>query len=273
MPFGCGQCLPCRISRRRLWTHRLILETFAHKASSFVTLTYDKEHLPAGNTLVPRDVELWLMRVRKKIYPRKIRYYLVGEYGDETQRPHYHVALFGLGIDDRDLIHDTWGKGHILVGDLNKDSAQYIVGYVTKGMTKWKDSRLNGRYPEFARMSRKPGIGAHAVAVIVSSLSKVLGTSLTVKDIPFVLSHGNRKMPLGRYLRRLIREQLKISEADAKAETALSFSLEMCELFKDAFRDQENLSSSMTAILVKRKMGELLNIESRYKIHRRKGKL
>lgn len=45
-----------------------------------------------------RDAQLWLKRLRKKIskyYPNeKIRYYIVGEYGTESLRPHWHCLLF-----------------------------------------------------------------------------------------------------------------------------------------------------------------------------------
>ena len=96
--YGCGQCLPCRVNRRRIWTHRVLLEAIKSSESSFITLTYDDENLPENGSLCPSHVRDWLKRIRKKVEPRKLRYFLVGEYGDETKRPHYHVALFGVGV-------------------------------------------------------------------------------------------------------------------------------------------------------------------------------
>jgi len=170
VPAGCGQCMPCRINRRRLWTHRMMLESYKHAENSFLTLTYDDEHLPARGSLDPSHTQKWLKRFRKAIAPRKVRFYLVGEYGDQSQRPHYHAALFGVGPDGivvnneycsvPDIVSRTWGKGHVMLGSLTSASAQYICGYVTKKMTSKFDPRLNGRYPEFARMSRRPGIGS-----------------------------------------------------------------------------------------------------------------
>ena len=57
--FGCGQCMACRINRRRIWTHRIMLEALVSPSASFLTLTYNKENLPDGGTLAPpyRDWE------------------------------------------------------------------------------------------------------------------------------------------------------------------------------------------------------------------------
>ena len=96
--FGCGQCLPCRIVKRRIWTHRIMLEAQMHEKCSFLTLTYDPENEPPGRTLDPDDVQLWMKRFRERLrseYGIFVRQYLIGEYGDETQRPHYHSAPFG----------------------------------------------------------------------------------------------------------------------------------------------------------------------------------
>lgn len=42
---SCGQCLPCRVKYRRLWTHRCLLEQRMHSDSSFLTLTYSDEKM------------------------------------------------------------------------------------------------------------------------------------------------------------------------------------------------------------------------------------
>ena len=106
MPVGCGQCLPCRINKRREWTFRLELEASLHEHNSFVTLTYADQFLPEDGSVNPRHTQLWLKRLRKVLDPRKVRFFLCGEYGDQTFRPHYHACLFGVGLDDAHLDRD-----------------------------------------------------------------------------------------------------------------------------------------------------------------------
>lgn len=238
--------MPCRINRRRMWTHRIILEGLCHVQSSFVTLTYSDEHLPRLEnglaTLRSRDLVLFLKRLRKGMDAcqsalevgerKKVRYFAVGEYGDLSLRPHYHLALFGWphcrkGVsffDQRYLrccascnqIMDAWGLGHVQVGMLTVDSAGYIAGYVTKKMTRKNDERLHGREPEFARMSRVPGIGADALWEVSDGLLKYdLVAPAGEGDVPASLRHGRKMLPLGRYLRGKLREYVgKDSGAD-----------------------------------------------------------
>lgn len=209
--YGCGQCQPCRINRRRLWTHRLLLEARLHEFSSFWTLTYDEDHFPADGSLRPKHTQDWLKRLRKHLGPtRPIRYYLVGEYGDETWRPHYHAALFGVSRFESDSVSCTWGLGFSYGGDLTPESAQYIAGYVTKKMTSHEDPRLGNRYPEFARMSLRPGIGAGATQHIADALNDTQGAAAIGRDgdVPASLLHGRSRLPLGRYLRRRLRGDL-----------------------------------------------------------------
>lgn len=197
-----------------------MLESLMHGDNCFVTLTYDDEHLPKGGSLAPSEVQQWLKRFRSALEPRKIRYYLVGEYGDTTQRPHYHVAVFGYpkclyGLSrysrerkdccpNCDTVRDTWGRGNVYVGSLETQSAQYVAGYVTKKMTRKDDPRLKGRYPEFARMSLRPGIGADAMHEVASVFMQFNLEDLQ-GDVPSSLRHGSRLLPLGRYLRRKLR--------------------------------------------------------------------
>lgn len=96
--YGCGQCMPCRCNRRREWQTRIMLESALWEENAFITLTYREECISRSScglsTLVPQDVQRWLKRVRKKRSPEPLRFYLVGEYGDVTERPHYHAILF-----------------------------------------------------------------------------------------------------------------------------------------------------------------------------------
>lgn len=250
MRFGCGQCLPCRINRRRLWTHRMMLEATQHHASSFVTLTYSTENLIYVDTeadsvfrgygvfrrgvtqpsLHVPDLQDWVRSVRAIVrglfqgQSPVIRYYGVGEYGDQSFRPHYHVALFGLGPEFEEVFVKAWGKGLVHVGELNKDSAAYCAGYVTKKMTSSKDGRLCGRYPEFARMSLKPGIGAGAMQSVGRALESEAGAAEVARlgDVPTQLRHSGKLYPLGRYLARRLRREVGLSEKPPARRQELS---------------------------------------------------
>lgn len=215
VPFGCGQCLPCRINRRRLWSWRMFLESLTAKDSCFVTLTYSPEKLPTNGSLVPSHVRDWLKRLRHHVSPDTVRFFLVGEYGDQSERPHYHAALFGVGVPHATLIQKTWGFGFVHVAEFNQLTSQYIAGYVVKKMTGPSDPRLRGRHPEFARMSRRPGIGAPGMAIVGEQLFGPAGVAEFQKtgDVPHKLMMGRKSIPLGRYLRRVLREAIGMPDS------------------------------------------------------------
>jgi len=202
--------------------------------TAFVTLTYDEDNLPAGGTLVPKHLTDFLKRIRfaQDKLGRRLRYYAVGEYGDDSERPHYHLALFGIpscryirtrhsqrlhktkaGIyccDACSAIQRHWPYGGADVGTLERASASYICGYVTKKLTDTNDFRLGGRHPEFARMSRHGGgLGAGAIPDIADRLLRLPPAFLAaMPDVPRALRHGGKPYPLGRYLTRLLRKQI-----------------------------------------------------------------
>jgi hypothetical protein len=174
----CGRCGACRHNRRSQWTFRLIQEAKDHTYKWFTTLTYDEDHVPYNeivdehgeihqvHTLRKRDLQLFIKRLRKNqdayckandLPQHKIRYYAVGEYGSNTFRPHYHLILFNVLPR---VIHDQtiWGKGFTKTYPL-EDGAMH---YVTKYHVNKHQSDENDPYdPEFALMSRRPGIGAN----------------------------------------------------------------------------------------------------------------
>jgi hypothetical protein len=92
-----------------------------------------------------------------------------------------------------------------MVGTLEEKSAAYIAGYVLKKIlcTPCDTSRV----PPFARMSLKPGIGAGAIPDVASVMMQ-LKLEEKLSDVPGGLRHGNNIWPLGRYLRRLLRQQV-----------------------------------------------------------------
>lgn len=267
--------MPCRITRRRLWTHRMLLEQMKSADSCFVTLTYSEENIPDGATLNPEDPRNWLKKLRKSLGDLRIRYFLVGEYGEQSDRPHYHAALFGIGTEYTGLIDEKWGLGFTYTGDLTKDSAQYVAGYVTKKMTKHDDPRLNGRYPEFARMSLRPGIGATATEEIAAVLQTDFGLNTVVRDhdVPMSLNCGRRAMPLGRYLRRKIREKIG-HEPTIKEEAIAIFEDKMQKLYEETFAEKQTTERykkmSVKEILLDKNQQKVLNQESKMKVYSKK---
>lgn len=173
--IACGQCIGCRLERSRQWAVRCVHENKMHDVSCFVTLTYDDDHLPNGGTLVKRDLQLFMKRLRKS-RDEKIRFYACGEYGDRTNRPHYHLLLFGCHFPDRRLrkrsaggndcydsaeLAGLWPAGQNLIGEVTFESAAYVARYVMKKVTgEYAEWHYGGREPEFTLMSRRPGIGA-----------------------------------------------------------------------------------------------------------------
>lgn len=266
----------CRFNRRRLWAHRMILEAVVHPTATFLTLTYNDENLPDAGSLVPRDVTLFLKRLRFALPGRTIRYFLVGEYGDESERPHYHAALYNVGYEDYAAIQDAWPHGFVYLGDLTWDSASYIAGYVTKKMTSKNDERLQGRYPEFARMSLRPGIGALSVVQVAEALQNKHGWDeiLRTGDVPVSLRHGRKDMPLGRYLRMKMREALEWEDTGAQDNGMEAFkkSAEMLTLYQNYLIGSER--HTPFAVLQERKRQQrLLNREVRQQIYQKKGSI
>ena len=111
------------------------------------------------------DIQGFIKRLRKN-YKQKIRYYAVGEYGTITERPHYHIILYGIGQSDSERISKAWRHkkstpyGITYIGDCNDYSIVYAVKYHINYRTK-KDFEIRGdtREPEFSLMSKKPPLG------------------------------------------------------------------------------------------------------------------
>lgn len=295
--YGCGRCMPCRVQRRRLWGHRIMLETYLQKDNAFLTLTYNDTWVPrnaAGEQILePRHLQLYMKRLRKELHPTRIRFYGVGEYGGKSLRPHYHVILFnaptckngqtkeglrGFPMPSQccsvcqfyqrewytkvdDVKHEM---GVIHLGEVNQFTAEYTARYVEKKMTHTDDPRLNGKPPEFMRCSQ--GIGKEFMWDVASVLLQHNRETWT--DVPSALRHGTKVMPLGRYLRGKLREMVG---ADPKCPeyTLDAIKAEMRPLREAAFE----ASTSFKKAIIEAGNQKVLNMEKRNEIFasRRKG--
>lgn len=161
-----------------MWAIRCHLENNEHRQSVFTTLTYDDERKPP--TLEKHQPPRFVRSLRKRLGPtRTIRYFASGEYGERTQRPHYHALLFGVGMGDKKAIEDAWGLGYADVQPITPQRIAYTAGYTAKKIN-WKQEVQDFDYeeidqetgevtvktitwqPPFTLMSRRPGIGGAA---------------------------------------------------------------------------------------------------------------
>lgn len=154
----CGKCLACLSNKREEWIFRLEQEFKYSKSALFVTLTYNDWHLPGDRSLRKRDVQLYMKRLRKKDGTNKIRYFAVGEYGEISGRPHYHLLLFNcLEEHVRSCWVDSKDKaiGIVHVGKVTQAS----IAYCTKYIIQKPDFDELERLRPFTLMSRAYGIG------------------------------------------------------------------------------------------------------------------
>jgi hypothetical protein len=158
------------MANARAWALRCHLELQQHPSAAFTTLTYSDDHVPP--TLERRHLQLWLKRIRKALPSRSIRFFASGEYGETTERPHYHAIMYGLSSSDRDVVENTWGLGHAHTVNVTPAAIAYVAGYAAKKIGYKQTASLERVDPEtgevyhwvppFIQMSRRPGIGGHA---------------------------------------------------------------------------------------------------------------
>lgn len=159
LEIPCSKCLGCKADLALTWSIRAYHESTLHVQNSFITLTYDNEHMPSDGKIDKRELQLFLKRLRRD--GTKIRYLACGEYGGQTRRPHYHAIIFGKDWLEHKIsitgdlytakpLMDIWGKGIVSIAPVTMASICYVAGYVNKKIAD----------PDtFNLMSRRPGIG------------------------------------------------------------------------------------------------------------------
>ena len=119
VPVPCGRCLCCRIDDRNNWTWRICAELQSCDGV-FVSLTISDEFL-CGPSVYIKSIQDYHKRLRKNLKGRKIKFFTVSEYGEESMRPHYHEILMNVSagmpltadLGDIPIIHKSWPFGFI----------------------------------------------------------------------------------------------------------------------------------------------------------------
>lgn len=171
LQIPCNNCVGCRLDRSRSWSTRIMHERREHDLAVFLTLTYNDHFLPKGGTLVKRDFQLFMKRLRMYHHYNnpeagKIKYFMCGEYGGKTLRPHYHAIVMGLDFADKkfcklgkredriytsEKLDELWGLGHCWIGSVTTQSAGYVARYCL--------DKINGEmaYEHYKRFNPETG--------------------------------------------------------------------------------------------------------------------
>lgn len=218
----CGKCEGCLKTSINNWAFRLEIEAKRSLYVHFVTLTYSPEFVPLTPTGLPtldkQDVQKFFKRLRKN-YGRKLKYFIVGEYGTRSYRPHYHAIIFN--VDSREEYYKAWsinGKdiGSVHVGSSIDDGAiPYTLKYMyKKGLV--PAFKEDDRIPEFRMMSKKLGSNYLSKEMINWHLADM-------KNRQYVVKEGGIKAPLPRYYREKIIEAGDLNREVLKPEWESQF--------------------------------------------------
>lgn len=180
MEFPCGKCLDCRNRRASGWSFRLRKELQDSDSAFFITLTYNTDNVPLTKngymSLNKRHLQLFFKRLRWSQGDNRIKYYLAGEYGSKTMRPHYHAIIFNLDLKTLetglaklclaypeiylkgDFLFNSplWPYGQITIGTVTLASIGYTLKYISKP-SQIPKHRNDDRLREFSLMSK--GLG------------------------------------------------------------------------------------------------------------------
>ena len=151
---GCRECWQCRKRRVNDYVGRCIAESKFSKKTYAVTLTYDGDQGVNAVTLIYKDVQDFLKRLRKK---HKCRYIVTGEYGSAKGRSHWHIILFFKDswpevTSNKRVDWKYWKHGFCYFQEPDWKGFEYCLKYVLKDQTsRQSDSHL--------AMSKKPPLG------------------------------------------------------------------------------------------------------------------
>ncbi len=234
----CRKCKDCKLKKAREWALRCWHESRMHEENCFVTFTYDEENLPPYGDLRHSDFQKFMKRFRKKYPNLDVKYFMCGEYGDETHRPHYHAILFGYYPPDAVWhrkqnghnyyksaeLDSFWKHGFTDTTGVSYSNAGYLARYSLKKQIGSEDlqdrytyldefDNLQTRQFEYIRMStgREFGQGIGA-----SWLRKHWRHVL---ENDYVLNPHNTKLPVPKYYLEILALDVCM---DTAAKNALS---------------------------------------------------
>lgn len=160
----CRKCIACKEAIAQEFTVRYLHEVKdKYKRLDFLTLTYKNEDIIEKYQVEPKHITNYIKRVREYLrrYDKRhgtalndFKYFLSAEYGDETQRPHYHLILSCNDKKVRDKFITDWENhyGHVDVKEGDIRSIYYTIGYVNKKIGTNNKKKTNMRQKEIKHL-------------------------------------------------------------------------------------------------------------------------
>lgn len=177
----CGMCAVCRRNNLISIQQRGIYEWKKHKYSSFLTLTYDDNHLKYLNVLgekinvglpttCKKDVQVFIDSLRHYVKRHNcancdcdFSHIYATEYGGRLARPHVHLLLFGVDFPiAKKIASKLWSHGFVDSRAVHSGSIRYVCKYINKGAKgKYADLQYhdNGVEKPVVKWSRGFGSG------------------------------------------------------------------------------------------------------------------
>lgn len=256
----CGKCMLCTRRYRMHWVLRCMHEARFYEQMCYLTLTVDDSHInevfppsPVSsmidghrwNSLQHKPFQDFMKRLRRRldygvkysvvrdgrfipgIYHgegKPLRYFMCGEYGDTTHRPHYHAIVYGFyppdakplrdGLSTSDLLTSVWPFGFHTVAKVEPACVSYVAGYVDKKMDESRNVwMVEGVAPEYVAMSRgcyklgTGGIGKSFFDLYWRELYPLNDDGTFARD--YALTVDGRKVKMPRYYDNLLCLQSK----------------------------------------------------------------
>lgn len=138
-------------------------------------------------------IQLFIKRLRKRHKGKPIKYYICGEYGEKSWRPHYHIIIFNASILD---IEAAWTYGTIHSGEVSEASVGYTLKYMSKHK-KIPQHKRDDRVKEYSNMSK--GLGANYLTPAMNTWHK--------KDLlnrMYIPLNDGKKIAMPRYYKQKI---------------------------------------------------------------------
>lgn len=165
----CRHCLACREERAKEYTIRFLHEIKnKYKNVYMLTLTYKNEDIIEKYQVEKQHITNYIKRVREQLrrYDKKhktkyndFKYFLGAEYGDKTQRPHYHMIIATNYKETRDKFIKDWELhfGEVDIKDADIRGIYYTIGYCNKKIGNNQDKYIGKRANTFRKFSK--GLG------------------------------------------------------------------------------------------------------------------